>query len=254
VYLEKYLEVCRHIEVQVLGDTFGALVHLGDRECSIQRRHQKLIEEAPSSLSAETRERLGKAAVRGAMALDYVSAGTLEFLVDDSDRFYFMEMNTRIQVEHGITELVTGADIVREQLMIAAGERMSISQQDIDISGHAIECRINAESGPEFRPVSGTIERLFLPGGPGIRVDSPVYAGYTIPPHYDSLMAKVMAHGKDRDTSIARMKRALAETVIDGVDNTAPFLLDVLSDHDFVAGNVHTDYVDRFEHRRHEGE
>ncbi len=245
VYLERYLEHCRHIEVQVLGDTHGNIVHLAERECSIQRRHQKLIEEAPgSAIDEDLRRRLGEAAVGGARALGFTGAGTFEFLVDDDGRFYFMEMNTRIQVEHGITELVTGVDIVKEQLRIASGERLSISQEDVTVTGHAIECRITAETGRDFRPVTGTVETLALPGGPGIRVDSHLYAGYTIPPHYDSLMAKVMAHGANRDESIQRMRRALRETVLTGLPSNLPFLRDVLEDPEFLAGRIYTDYVE----------
>lgn len=245
VYLEKYLVHCRHIEVQVLADNYGNVIHLAERECSIQRRHQKLIEEAPSaSLDPDLRQRLGDAAVAGARALGYTSAGTLEFLVDDSGNFYFMEMNTRVQVEHGITELVTGVDIVREQLRIAAGEPLNLRQEDIEVRGHAIECRINSERGSDFRPVTGTVESLLLPGGPGVRVDTHLFAGYSIPPHYDSLMAKVMVQGKDRTEAIQRMRRALAETEIGGVDNTLPFLRSVVDDEVFATGNVYTDYVE----------
>jgi acetyl-CoA carboxylase biotin carboxylase subunit len=247
VYLEKFLQSCRHVEVQVVGDSFGSIVHLGERECSIQRRHQKLIEEAPSNIDPGVRARLGQAAVDGARALRYVSAGTLEFLVDDYGDFYFMEMNTRIQVEHGVTELVTGVDIVREQLRIASGEPLSVSQADIRFTGHAIECRVNAESGRGFRPVAGTIDRLFLPGGPGVRVDTHLFSGYTVPAHYDSLMAKVMTFGTDREEAIARMKRALQETVTRGVDNTVPVLLDVMNDPAFASGDFHTDYFSALE-------
>jgi acetyl-CoA carboxylase, biotin carboxylase subunit len=250
VYLEKYLEHCRHVEVQVLGDAFGNVVHLGERECSVQRRHQKLIEEAPSSLDNSVRERLGRAAVTGARALNYISAGTLEFLVDDSGAFYFMEMNTRIQVEHGITELVTGVDIVREQLRIASGERLSFTQGDVELRGHAIECRVNAETGDDFRPVTGEVLRLLLPGGPGVRVDTHLYTGYVVPPHYDSLMIKLMTHAASRGEAIARMQRALEETETDGVENTVPFLSGVMTDPIFQAGEVHTDYV---EHRMRSG-
>jgi acetyl-CoA carboxylase biotin carboxylase subunit len=244
VYLERFLTRCRHIEVQVLGDTHGAIVHLGERECSVQRRHQKLIEEAPyDAMPADLRERLGEAAVQGARALSFSSAGTLEFLVDDEGDFYFMEMNTRIQVEHGVTELVTGVDIVREQIRVAAGLPLSIAQEDVTVSGHAIECRVNAETGHDFRPVTGTVTELVLPGGPGVRVDSHLYAGYTIPAHYDSLMAKIMVHGADRLEAIMRMRRALDETVISGVPSTLPFLREVLHDRVFTDGRVYTDYV-----------
>jgi acetyl-CoA carboxylase biotin carboxylase subunit len=244
VYVERYLERCRHVEVQVLGDQHGNVIQLGERECSIQRRHQKIIEEAPCcSISDDIRKRLGEAAVRGASAIDFQSAGTLEFLVDDQDNFYFMEMNTRVQVEHGITELVTGVDIVREQLRIAAGEPLSVDQKNVSVNGHAIECRVNAEAGPDFRPVAGTVEELLLPGGPWVRVDTHLYRGYTIPAHYDSLMAKIMVFGQNRPEAITRMRRALDETVISGVANTVPFLRRVLHDPAFVSGNVHTDYV-----------
>jgi acetyl-CoA carboxylase biotin carboxylase subunit len=210
----------------------------------VQRRHQKLIEEAPyDAMPADLRERLGEAAVQGARALSFSSAGTLEFLVDDEGDFYFMEMNTRIQVEHGVTELVTGVDIVREQIRVAAGLPLSIAQEDVTVSGHAIECRVNAETGHDFRPVTGTVTELVLPGGPGVRVDSHLYAGYTIPAHYDSLMAKIMVHGADRLEAIMRMRRALDETVISGVPSTLPFLREVLHDRVFTDGRVYTDYV-----------
>jgi acetyl-CoA carboxylase biotin carboxylase subunit len=244
VYLERYLERCRHIEVQVLGDTYGNVVNLGERECSIQRRHQKIIEEAPSAAVAPgVRAALGDAAVRGARAIRFTSAGTLEFLVDEADNFYFMEMNTRVQVEHGITELVTGVDIVKEQLGIAAGAPLSMTQDDVHTSGHAIECRVNAETGPDFRPVTGRVTDLSLPGGPGVRVDSHLYTGYALPAHYDSLVAKIMVHGRDREEAVARMRRALEETVIEGVPTTLPFLRMVLLDPVFRSGDVYTDYI-----------
>jgi len=244
LYLERYLPRCRHVEVQVLADRHGNVVHLSERECSIQRRHQKLIEEAPSaSIDRDVRRQLGHASTEGARALGFASAGTLEFLVDDLGCFYFIEMNTRIQVEHGITELVTGVDIVKEQMRIASGQRLSISQEDVAVTGHAIECRVNAESGEDFRPVAGTVGELLLPGGPGVRVDTHLYSGYAVPPHYDSLMAKIMVHGHDRDEAVMRMRRALGETVISGVPNTLPFLRGVLHDPVFLSGRVYTDYV-----------
>lgn len=243
VYLEKYLEHCRHIEVQVLGDTHGHIVHLAERECSIQRRHQKIVEEAPSgSIDDGLRARLGAAAVRGAEALEFTSAGTLEFLVDDAGDFYFMEMNTRIQVEHGVTELITGLDLVKEQLTIASGDPLTFQQDDVKVNGHAIECRINAEAGRDFRPASGTIDFLVVPGGPGVRVDTHLYTGYTIPAHYDSLMAKLMTHGRDRDEAIDRMRRALDDTQILGVPSTLPVLAEIMRDPVFRSGQVYTDY------------
>lgn len=244
LYLERYLERCRHVEVQVLADAHGNVIHLNERECSIQRRHQKIIEEAPcESLGRDIQQRLGEAAVRGARALNFTSAGTLEFLIDDVDNFYFLEMNTRIQVEHGITELITSVDIVKAQLLIAGGEALELRQEDIAASGHAVECRVTAETGKDFRPVTGTVSGLLLPGGPGIRVDTHLYVGYAIPAHYDSLVAKIMAHGNDRQEALARMRRALAETVIEGVPTTLPFLREVFDDPVFCSGHVYTDYV-----------
>jgi acetyl-CoA carboxylase biotin carboxylase subunit len=244
VYVERYLERCRHVEVQVLGDQYGSIVHLAERECSIQRRHQKIIEEAPgTSIDADLRRRLGEAATTGAMALRFLSAGTLEFLVDADGNFYFMEMNTRVQVEHGITELVTGVDIVKEQICIASGAPLSLQQSDVHVQGHAIECRVNAETGPDFRPATGTIKELLLPGGPGVRVDTHLYTGYVLPAHYDSLLAKIMVHAPTRPQAIARMQRALQETRIDGVLTTLSFLEGVMADPIFRTGDVYTDYV-----------
>ena len=226
VYMEKFIENPRHIEFQILGDSFGNVVHLGERDCSVQRRNQKVIEEAPSYiLSAELRENMGDVAVRAAKAVNYVNAGTIEFLVDKNNDFYFMEMNTRIQVEHPITEMITNVDIVKEQLKIASGEEMKLNQDMIKIDGHAIECRINAENpSRNFAPCPGKIKFLNLPGGNGIRVDTAVYPGYTIPPLYDSMIAKLIVHGKTREEAIRKMISALEEVVIDGIDSNVDFL------------------------------
>jgi acetyl-CoA carboxylase biotin carboxylase subunit len=246
LYLEKFLPSCRHVEIQVLGNG-GKAIHLGDRDCSIQRRHQKIIEEAPSpGLSAEVRSRIGEDAVCGAEGVGFTSAGTLEFLVDDDGRHYFLEMNTRVQVEHGISEMISGVDIVKAQILIAAGEMPELKQEDVTLTGHAIECRVNAESGQDFRPATGTVGELLLPGGPGVRVDTHLYPGYQLPAHYDSLVAKIMTWGNNRNEAIERMRRALAETVIEGVPTTLPYLRNVMSDPGFVSGGVHTDFVDTF--------
>jgi len=247
LYLERYLEHCRHIEVQVMGDNHGNVIHLGERDCSIQRRHQKMVEEAPSpALSPAERARLGALAVRGTASIGYSNAGTLEFLRDERGNFYFLEMNTRIQVEHGVTEAVTGIDLVKEQIRVAAGLPLSIGQDDVTLRGHAIECRINAEDPDAgFSPRFGTLETYLPPGGPGIRVDSHLYAGYTVPMHYDSLLAKVIAWGRDRDEAVARMARALAELRLDGLTTTTPFLQAVMREPLFRAGEVYTDYIER---------
>ena len=247
VYLEKVILSPRHIEFQVLGDTRGNVVHLGERDCSIQRRHQKLIEESPSpAVGSSLRARMGEAAVRGARGAGYVSAGTVEFLLDSSGEFYFMEMNTRIQVEHPVTELVTGVDLVKEQIRIAAGEPIDLEQDRLGLRGHAIECRINAED-PErdFAPCPGTITEFYVPGGPGIRVDTHVYSGYVIPPHYDSMLAKLLAHGNTREEAVARMRRALQEFVIVGVATTIPFHMAMMRDADFLAGTFDTGSLER---------
>jgi acetyl-CoA carboxylase biotin carboxylase subunit len=238
LYLEKFVEEARHVEVQVLGDRNGIRVHLGERDCSVQRRHQKLIEESPApAISRETRESLCKAALLVANAVNYVSAGTVEFLVERSGRFYFIEMNTRIQVEHPVTEMITGVDLVREQIRIAAGEGLGYKQDAIVFRGHAIECRVNAEDPEHFVPSPGRVTRWVPPGGPEVRVDSHMMSGYTVPPHYDSLIAKVIVHGRDRAEAIARMQRALSETLVEGIKTTIPFHLKLLADPAFVSGD-----------------
>ena len=247
VYVEKYLARPRHIEFQILGDSHGRVVHLGERDCSIQRRHQKLIEEAPSpALTPELRQQMGDAAVKGAKAIDYVGAGTIEMLLNDDGSFYFMEMNTRIQVEHPVTEMCTGFDLVKEQIRAAAGLPLSLPDHPIHLRGHAIECRINAEDpARNFAPSPGTIATFHPPGGPGVRVDTHMYAGYRVPPYYDSLLMKLIVHAQNRDEAIARMRRALAETVIEGVHTTIPFLQAVMDHPAFVAGEVDTKFLER---------
>ena len=247
VYIERYLENPRHIEIQVLADEYGDCIHLGERECSIQRRHQKLLEEAPSPvLSAELRSEMGNAAVAACKKLGYSSAGTVEFLLDQDNQFYFMEMNTRIQVEHAVTEMVTLADIVRNQIRIAAGERLGYTQDDLMIVGHAIECRINAENPETFAPSPGTITAFNLPGGPGVRVDTYVYSGYKVPPFYDSMIAKVIVHARTRELAIARMRRALEAMVVEGIKTTIPLHMKIMDDPSFQAGNISTSFMDNF--------
>ncbi|MBI3651011.1 MAG: acetyl-CoA carboxylase biotin carboxylase subunit [Acidobacteria bacterium] len=247
VYIEKYIEVARHIEIQVLGDQHGNVVHLGERECSVQRRHQKLIEETPSpAITSEMRRAMGDIAVKACREIGYVSAGTMEFLLDENDNFYFMEMNTRIQVEHPVTELVTNTDLVREQILIAAGEELEFTQQDIVFSGHSIECRINAENPRTFTPSPGLITALNIPGGPGVRVDTAAYPGWFVPPHYDSLIAKLIVHHRTREMAIARMQRALEAMIVEGVDTTVSLHQKILADADFKAGNISTKFMERF--------
>ena len=247
VYVEKYVEAPRHIEIQVLADSKGNVVHLGERECSIQRRHQKLVEEAPSPLLTERmRQRMGRAAVEAAAAVDYVSAGTVEFLVDPEGHYYFMEMNTRIQVEHGVTELVTGRDLVKEQILVAAGEPLSFSQKDVTWTGHALECRVNAEDPETFVPSPGTIRHYYQPGGPGVRVDTFAHEGCEVSPYYDSLVAKVMTHGRDRAEAIARMRRCLDVMVVEGIKTSIPLHRRILDDPDFLAGRLDTRFMERF--------
>jgi acetyl-CoA carboxylase biotin carboxylase subunit len=245
VYMEKYLLEPRHIEVQILGDLFGSVVHLGERECSIQRRHQKLIEESPSyALTPELRKRICETAVKAAKSVGYYNAGTIEFLLDKRGEFYFMEMNTRVQVEHPVTEMVTGIDIVKEQLHIAAGRKLSFSQEDVVQRGHAIECRINAEDPWKFTPSPGRITALNFPGGPGIRVDSAMHQDATIPPHYDSMIAKLIAHGANRHEALARMRRALDTLVVEGVKTTAPLHRRLMDHPDFISGNFSTKWLE----------
>ena len=246
VYLEKYIVKPRHIEFQLFGDGHGGVVHLGERECSVQRNHQKLIEEAPSSvLSPEQRVSMGALAARGAASIGYRNAGTMEFLFDEDGSFYFMEMNTRIQVEHPVTEEVTGIDLVKEQLLVAAGESMSFRQEDVTWNGHAIECRINAEDFEHnFRPSPGQITYWYKPGGPGLRVDSHVYAGYTVPPYYDSMIGKLIAHGKTRAEAVRRMEIALEEMIVEGIRTTIPFHRLAMKHPRFRAGDLDTRFVE----------
>ena len=246
VYIEKYVEEPRHVVIQVIGDKYGNVIHLGERDCSIQRRHQKLVEEAPSAgIDEKTREKMGKFAAKLAKGIGYDSVGTLEFLVDKNMNFYFMEMNTRIQVEHTISEEITGIDLIKEQIRVAAGEKLSVSQKDVIISGHAIECRINAEDSENgFLPSSGTLERYIPSGGIGVRVDSHSYQNYEIPPYYDSMIAKLIVKGKTREEAIARMKRALKEFIIEGVDTTIPFHLKVLDNEAFKKGVIYTNFIE----------
>jgi acetyl-CoA carboxylase biotin carboxylase subunit len=250
VYVEKYLEHPRHVEIQVLGDSHGKVVHLGERDCSVQRRHQKLIEESPSpALTPELRRRMGDAAVALAARIEYQGAGTLEFLLDQDGGFYFMEMNTRIQVEHPVTEMVTSFDLVKEQIRVAAGEPISYKGDGTRLRGHAIECRINAEDPYRgFQPSPGLITAYHPPGGPGVRVDTHVYAGYTVPPYYDSLLAKVIVHGNDREEALARMGQALDSFILEGVTTTIPFLARVIRHPDFVAGEIDTRFLERESH------
>jgi acetyl-CoA carboxylase, biotin carboxylase subunit len=247
VYIEKYVVAPRHIEFQVLGDHNGSVVHLGERECSIQRRHHKLIEESPSvALTDKMRRKMGGVVVDAARAVQYTNAGTFEFLMDSAGRFYFMEVNTRLQVEHPVTEMVTGVDIVKEQIRIAAGERISVKQSEITFAGHAIECRVNAEDPDTFRPSPGVIHAFSVPGGPGVRIDTCAHTECIISPYYDSLVAKVIVHGRDRQEAIARMRRTLEMTVIEGISTSIPLHLRVLADPDFQAGRLSTAFMDRY--------
>ncbi|MEG3931397.1 MULTISPECIES: acetyl-CoA carboxylase biotin carboxylase subunit [unclassified Microcoleus] len=248
LYLEKFIEKPRHIEIQILADNYGNVIHLGERDCSIQRRHQKLLEEAPSpALSQKLRDQMGHAAIAAAKSINYTGAGTVEFLLDKSGKFYFMEMNTRIQVEHPVTEMITGLDLIAEQIRIAQGEKLQIKQNQVILNGHAIECRINAEDPDRnFRPHPGIISGYLPPGGPGVRMDSHVYTDYEIPAYYDSLIGKVIVWGRDRPTAIRRMKRALRECAITGVPTTLGFHQKILDSPEFLSGEVYTNFVEQF--------
>ncbi len=247
VYIEKYVESPRHIEFQILGDSYGNVVHLGERECSIQRRHQKLLEESPSlALTEKMRRKMGGIVIDAARAVQYTNAGTFEFLMDPQGNFYFMEANTRLQVEHPVTEMVTGIDIVKEQIRIAAGARLGFKQSEVVFTGHSIECRINAEDPDTFVPSPGLIRVFQVPGGPGVRVETFAHNDCTITPYYDSMIAKLIVHGRDRTEAIARMKRTLEMTVIEGIKTSIPLHLKVLSDPDFIAGKVSTSFMERY--------
>ena len=246
LYVEKYLPSIRHIEVQIIADSKGDVIHLGERDCSIQRRHQKLIEESPSPVSTESfRKRIGELAVRAAKAMKYRNVGTIEFIVDQDQNIYFMEVNTRVQVEHPVTEELTGVDIIKEQIKMSAGQPLTYRQGQIKASGHAIECRINAEDPEKFIPSAGRITFFLAPGGPGVRVDSAAYAGWCVPPHYDSMIAKLIVHGKSRDEAISRMRRALDEFWIEGIKTTIPFHKKIFNHPDFIKGNFNTDFIER---------
>ncbi len=249
MYIEKYIESPRHIEFQILGDAYGNVIHLGERDCSIQRRHQKVLEESPSpAIDEALREKMGRTAIQAAKAVGYESAGTIEFLLDKHRNYYFMEMNTRIQVEHPVTEFVTNVDLIKSQIRIASGEPLNIRQEDIEFKGHSIECRINAENPAQnFRPSPGKIKRLHLPGGKGIRVDTAVYAGYTIPPYYDSMIAKLIVLGKSRNEAIKKMKSALSEFIVEGIDTNIDFQMEIMNRRKFQSGDFSTDFIEEME-------
>ncbi len=245
IFIEKFIEKPRHIEIQILADRYGNAIHLGERECSLQRRHQKIIEEAPSMhVNEALREKMGKAALAVGAAVNYESLGTCEFLMDEDGSFYFMEMNTRIQVEHPVTEMVTGLDLVKEQFLVAMGEKLRINQGDVKLTGHAIECRINAEDPYTFMPSPGKIETLIWPGGYGVRVDAGVYQGYSVPPFYDSMLAKVISYGKDRKEATVRMQRALRECIVEGIKTNIPLHQKILAHSDYPNGNVYTKWIE----------
>lgn len=248
MYIEKYIEKPRHIEFQIMADKFGNVVHLGERDCSIQRRHQKVLEESPSAaISEELRNRMGEIAVRAAKAVHYENAGTIEFLLDKHKNFYFMEMNTRIQVEHPVTEMVTGLDLIKEQIRIAAGEPLSVRQEDVAITGHAIECRVNAENpAKNFMPCPGLIKNVHVPGGNGVRIDTHIYKEYKVPANYDSMLMKMIVHGKDREEAILKMRSALGELIIEGIETNVDFQFDILSHEAYRDGDVDTDFIPKY--------
>lgn len=254
MYLEKYIPSPRHVEFQILADKYGNVIHLGERDCSVQRRHQKLIEESPcTAIDEKLREQIGEVAVLAAKTAQYENAGTIEFLLDKNGDFYFMEMNTRIQVEHGVTELVTGIDLIKEQIKIAAGEKLKFRQEDVHIRGHAIECRINAEDAEHnFMPCPGTVTDIYLPGGNGVRIDTALYTGYKIPPYYDSMLLKVMVYDSSREDAICKMSRVLGEVVIEGVTTNLNYQYELIHDFDFVEGNISTDFIETFINRKKE--
>ncbi|MCI7098010.1 MAG: acetyl-CoA carboxylase biotin carboxylase subunit [Lachnospiraceae bacterium] len=246
MYIEHYVQHPRHIEFQILADKYGNVVHLGERDCSIQRNHQKMIEESPSiALSDELRREMGEAAVKAAKAAGYTNAGTIEFLLENNEKFYFMEMNTRIQVEHPVTEWVTGIDLVKEQIRIADGQKLGLTQDQIQIKGHAIECRINAENpAKNFRPSPGTITDMYLPGGKGVRIDSAIYSGYTVTPYYDSMLAKLIVYAANRKEAIRKMQSALGEVIIEGIDTNVDYQYEILNNPDFIAGNIDVGFIE----------
>ena len=248
MYIERYIKKPRHIEFQIMADSFGNVVHLGERDCSIQRRHQKVLEESPCDvIDDELRRKMGETAVKAAKAVGYENAGTIEFLLDEDKSFYFMEMNTRIQVEHPVTEFVSGVDLIKEQIRVAAGEKLSIKPEDVKIKGHAIECRINAEN-PEknFRPCPGRVTDIHLPGGNGIRVDTHIYTDYMVPPNYDSMLMKLIVYGKDRKEAIAKMRSALGELVVEGIDTNVDFEYDIINSPAFESGDISTDFIPKY--------
>ena len=247
MYIEHFVQHPRHIEFQILADNYGNVIHLGERDCSVQRNHQKMIEESPSiAISEEKRKEMGEAAVKAAKAANYTNAGTIEFLLEKSGNFYFMEMNTRIQVEHPVTEWVTGIDLIKEQIRIAAGRKLSYTQDEVKITGHAIECRINAENpSKNFRPSPGTITDMYLPGGKGVRIDSAIYSGYTIPPYYDSMVAKLIVHAKNRKEAINKMRSALGEIIIEGIDTNVDYQYEILNHPKFQSGDIDIEFINQ---------